>query len=165
MKSLLMGVALVTSLASAAWSEIWTVEPGVGVGPVKLSQSMLDPIKILTPDRKLAGSLAGNQGIYLTYKEKIETECQGDRITMIVVKTGSFTSRAGSQVEIQGPGGVKLGSSAPQAQTAFGAGSISHSLPTRKGDPVRMYYAWPYKGVGVITEAGKVIQFEVFPRK
>lgn len=165
MKSLLMGAALAVSLASAAWGEVWTVEPGVGVGPVKLSQGMLDPTRILTPDKKSQGTLAGNQGIYLTYKEKIETECQGNRITMIVVKTGGFTSRAGSVIEVQGPGGIKLGSSGPQAQSAFGAGAITHNLPTAKGDPVKMYYAWPYKGVGVITEGGKVIQFEVFPRK
>jgi len=124
MKTLLMGLAMAASLAVAAWGEVWPLEPGVGVGPVKLGQHMLTPLKFLTAGEKKQGSLGG---LYLTYKEGIQTECQSNQITQIVVTNTTFT--------------------------------------TAKGYPQKIYYAWPSRGVGVITEGGKIIQFEVFPRR
>lgn len=161
MKTLLMGLAMTASLAVAAWGEVWPLEPGVGVGPVKLGQHMLTPLKFLTAGEKKQGSLGG---LYLTYKEGIQTECQSNQITQIVVTNTTFTS-FGRTVQIQVAGGLKIGGPGGQIQTVFGTGCISSALPTAKGYPQKIYYAWPSRGVGVITEGGKIIQFEVFPRR
>lgn len=161
MKTLLMGAALAVSLAGAACAESWPFEPGVGVGPLKLGQDYLEPTRYLTPDRQVPGSLGG---IYLIYKEGIETQCQGKRIIEIVVKKTTFTG-GGRTVEVAVPGGLKIGSPATQLQGAFGTGGISHNLPTRKGDPQKTVYAWPYKGVEAQAEGGKIIQFSIFPKK
>jgi hypothetical protein len=166
MTKLLTGLALACSLATAAWAETWPLDPGKGVGPIRLGAPMLSPTKYLTPDRKLPGSLAGGQnGIYLTYKEGIETDCQNGQIILVVIKNTTFTTGGGQTVEIQVAGGLKIGSSANQVQGAFGTGMISNNLPTAKGYPQKTYYAWPTRGVGVITVGGKVTQFEIFPAK
>lgn len=161
MRSVLMGAALVLSLAVAAWSEAWPFEPGVGVGPVKLGQGYLEPTRYLSPDRQIPGSLGG---IYLTYKEGIETQCQGNKIIEVVVKRTTFTG-GGRTVEIQIAGGLKIGSPATQLQAAFGTGMVSNNLPTAKGFPQKTVYAWPYKGVEAQAEGGKIIQFSIFPKK
>lgn len=161
MKTLVLGVALAASLVATAWGEIWPFQPGVGVGPVKLGLGQLEPTRFLTPDRRLGGSLGGE---YLTYKEGIETQCQSKQIIEIVVKKTSFTG-GGRSVEIQIPGGLKIGSPASQLQGAFGTGMISAARPTAKGFPQLTIYAWPSKGVEVQAEAGKIIQFSIFPKK
>ncbi|MBX3168658.1 MAG: hypothetical protein KF760_14680 [Candidatus Eremiobacteraeota bacterium] len=161
MKSLLMGAALAVSLAGAAWSENWPFEPGAGVGPVKLGLDYLEPTRFLTPDRQIPGSLGG---VYLIYKEGIETQCQGKRIIEVVVKKTSFTG-GGRTVEVSLPGGLKIGSPATQLQGAFGTGMVSSNLPTAKGFPQKTVYAWPYKGVEAQAEGGKIIQFSIFPKK
>ena len=161
MKTLLMGLALAGSLVAAAWGEVWPLDPGVGVGPVKLGQQMLSPMKFLTPGEKKQGSLGG---LYLTYKEGIQTECQSNQIIQVVVTKSSFTS-FNRTVEIQVTGGLKIGGPGGQIQTVFGTGCISSALPTAKGYPQKIYYAWPSRGVGVITEGGKIIQFDIFPKR
>lgn len=161
MKSLLMVAALAASLACAAWSEVWPFQPGVGVGPVILGQNYLDPTRYLTPDRQVPGSLGG---IYLIYKEGIETQCQAKKIIEIVVKKTTFTG-GGRTVEVQIPGGLKIGSAATQLPGAFGTGMVSSNLPTAKGYPQKTVYAWPYKGVEAQAEGGKIIQFSIFPKK
>lgn len=161
MRSVLMGVTLALSLAAAAWGEPWPFVPGTGVGPVKLGQGYLEPTRYLTPDRQIPGSLGG---IYLIYKEGIETQCQGKTIIEVVVKKTTFTG-GGRTVEIQIAGGLKIGSPATQLQGAFGTGMVSSNLPTAKGYPQKTVYAWPFKGVEAQAEGGKIIQFSIFPKK
>ena len=161
MRSLVMGAVLAASMATGGWSETWPFEPGVGVGPIKLGQDYLEPTRYLTPDRQVPGNQGG---VYLFYKEGIETQCQGKKIIEIVIKKTTF-SGGGRTVEVAVPGGLKIGSPGTQLQAAFGTGMIMHNLPTAKGFPQKAVYAWPYKGVEAQTEAGKIIQFSIFPRK
>jgi len=161
MRSLVIGAVLAGSLATAAWGEVWPFEPGIGVGPVKLGQDYLDPTRFLTPDRQIPGNLGG---VYLIYKEGVETQCQSKKIIEIILKKTTF-SGGGRTVEVSIPGGLKIGSAATQLQNAFGTGMIAHNLPTAKGYPQKSVYAWPYKGVEAQAEDGKIIQFSIFPKK
>lgn len=161
MKSVLIGAALALSMAAVAWGEVWPFEPGVGVGPVRLGQGYLEPTRYLTPDRQIPGSLGG---IYLIYKEGIETQCQDKRIIEIVIKKSTF-SGGRRTVEVQFPSNLKIGSPATQLQGAFGTGMVSSNLPTAKGYPQKTVYAWPFKGVEAQAEGGKIIQYSIFPKK
>lgn len=161
MTRLLMGILVAFITLIGVHAENWPLEPGKGVGPVRLGAPMLSPTRYLTPDRKLPGSQGG---LYLTYKEGVETECQNNQIIQIVIKATSFKG-GGRSVEIQIPGGLRIGSASNQLQSALGMGMINHDLPTAKGFPQKTYYAWPARGVGAITEGGKVVQFTLWPAK
>ena len=161
MKTLLIGLAMAVSTAACAWAEPWRFDPGVGVGPIKLNGDFLAPMKVgLTPDDKIPT----NFGYYLRYKEGIETDCTGKRITQIVIKNTNFATRTGS-VEVQFPGNLKTGSSSQQMQTALGGNYQSHDIPTAKGRPAKMEYVYSSQGLAVVTEGGKIVSFSVFQRK
>lgn len=160
MKTWFATIALVMALAQVGWGEAWRFNPGVGVGPLKLNADYLSPAKLLTPGEGFPTST----GFYLKYKEGLETECTGKRITQIVVMKTSFTTRSGP-VEVQFPGNLKIDSSVQQMQAALGVSSLLHNMPTAKGRPVRTYYAYPSQGLGVIAEGGKLIQFDVFQKR
>lgn len=161
MKKLLTGLLLGVTLASSAWSETWRFAPGVGVGPILLNGDYLSPTKLgLTPGEGIQISA----GYYLKYKEGIETECTGKKISQIVVLSSKFTTKNGP-VEVQFPGNLVVGSTVQQLQAALGVASQSHQIPTAKGAPVRMYYAYTGQGLGVITDGGKILQFDVFARR
>lgn len=161
MTKLLTGLVLACGLTTAAWGEVWRFSAGTGVGPIMLNGDYLSPTKLgLTPGE----GIQVNQGYYLKYKEGIETECTGKRISQIVVLSTKFSTKNGP-VEIQFPGNLVIGSSAQQMQAALGPSSQSHSMPTAKGAPPRVYYAYPRQGLGVITDGGKILQFAIFQRQ
>ena len=161
MKTLLMGLAMPASLAAAAWSEVWRFDPGVGVGPIKLNGDYLSPTKLgLTPGQ----GFPTNLGYYLKYKEGVETDCTGKKITQIIVLSNSFSTKSGP-VEVQFPGNLKVGSSVQQMQTALGGNYLSHDIPTAKGAPKRVEYVYTAQGLMVLAEGGKILQFNVFMKR
>ncbi|MBS2035308.1 hypothetical protein JST97_09985 [bacterium] len=161
MTKLLTGLVLSLALGASAWGEVWRFSAGTGVGPILLNGDYLSPTKLgLTPGEGI--QVTG--GYYLKYKEGIETECTGKKISQIVVLSSKFATKNGP-VEVQFPGNLVIGSTAQQMQSALGAATQSHAIPTAKNAPPRVYYAYQSQGLGVITEGGKILQFAVFARK
>ncbi|MFN8612042.1 MAG: hypothetical protein U0931_31135 [Vulcanimicrobiota bacterium] len=161
MTRLVTGLVLAISIGAVAWGETWRFNAGTGVGPILLNGDYLSPTRLgLTPGE----GIQINGGYYLKYKEGIETECSGKRIAQIVVLSSKFNTKNGP-VEIQFPGNLVIGSTAQQMQSALGVTNLSHAMPTAKNAPPRMYYAYQNQGLGLITEGGKIIQFDVFARR
>ena len=161
MRNWLVALILILGLAACAGAEDWNWQAGVGIGPIKLGLPMLAPTALLTPDRKLEGNMGG---IYLTYKEQIETQCQDGKIVQIVVLRSNFNSRKGP-VAIKFPRNLQIGSPSGLMEQALGRNYQSKNIPTAKGHPVRTYYAYTSLGLGVLTEGGNVLQFDIFPRR
>ena len=153
-------VLLSTMLTATAWSEVWKVNPGTGLGPISLGQEYLQANKVLTPKDAMVTKV----GAYLRYKEGIELECQDKKITQIIIHQSSFQGKTGT-VDVAVEGNIKIGSSAAQMETALGRNYESHALPVAKKEPPQTYYAYRSRGMGLITRGGAVIEISIWPRK
>jgi len=151
--------SLALALMGSAWAEVWKVEPGIGVGPIRLGKNFSTVPRYLTP----ADSIATQNGGYLRFAEGVELEVANGSIVQIVLHKQNFTTKAGP-IEIQVEGNLKMGMSQPQMASALGGAYESRALPVAKSQPAIMYYAYKAKGLGVRTEGGRIIEFSVWPR-
>lgn len=151
--------ALALTLMSTAWAEVWKVEPGIGVGPIRLGKNLGSVPRFLTP----ADSIVTQTGGYFRFAEGVELEIVNGSIVQIVLHRLNFNTKSGP-IEIQLEGNLKMGMSQPQMTSALGGAYESKPLPVAKSQPPMVYFAYKARGLGVRTEGGKIIEFSVWPR-
>ena len=153
-------ILMFVALLASAWAEPWPLKPGVGVGPITLGAEYIQVNRYLTP----ADALGNKAKAYLRYKEGVDVECENYKVVQILVNQSQFASKSGP-VNVAMEGNLKIGSSVVQMETALGRNYDARELKVARSQPKEVYYAYASKGLGVLTRAGKIIQFAIWPRK
>lgn len=151
---------LLAAMLSSAWAESWPAKPGVGLGPISLGSQYLEVNRVLTPDNAIGTKAKA----YLRYKEGVDVECENYKVVQILINKSQFVSKTGP-VDVAMDGNLKIGSSVVQMESALGRNYEARDLKVAKSQPREVYYAYPSKGLGVLTRAGKIVQFAIWPRK
>lgn len=148
------------ALLASAWAESWPLKPGLGLGPITLGVEYVQVNRFLTP-----GDAMGNKAkAYLRYKEGVDVECENHKVVQILVNKSQFAGKSGP-VDVAMEGNLKIGSSVVQMESALGRNYEARELKVAKSQPKEVYYAYSSRGLGVLTRAGKIIQFAIWPRK
>ncbi|CAN0350611.1 unnamed protein product [Phaeothamnion confervicola] len=159
----LAAVGLWLGLAGSALAAPWKVQPGVGIGPVHLGSDTKVADANFTREETIQ-----DVGVvtWVKYKEGLELHMDRGKILQVIVHSPALAGKSGS-FEIEGDGGVKVGSTVQQMEQALGKNYVARDMHEniRKGEPMVTYYAYTTKGVGFEVRAGKIFQIAIWPKK
>lgn len=157
-------VALALLLGASAWGENWKLVGGAGLGPMSLGQPYTNANKFLTP----LDANGDQRHSYLRYKEGVDLECDDLKITQIVVRKQSFSSK-GKPVNVIMDGNVHVGSTIAEMEAALGRDyqqrTVGLKVDVKTSVPEEVYYAYANKGLGFLTKMGKITEIAVWRRR
>ena len=159
----LAAVSLWLGLTGAGWAAPWKVQPGVGIGPVHLGADAKVADANFTREETLQ-----DVGVvtWVKYKEGVELHMDRGKILQVIVHNANLSGKSGA-IEVEGDGGIKVGSTVQQMEQALGKNYVARDMHEniRKGEPMVTYYAYTTKGVGFEVRMNKIFQIAIWPKK
>lgn len=157
-KGVLLTLALI---ATAAFAQAWSVEPGRGVGPLVLNMS----------PAQIAGQLAATEYVgsqqnpmFVKYGTDALVQYASNKAVLITLNSNTVKTKAGA-VKWTPYGGAGIGVAWNMVEPALGRNYVSRDLKVAKSQPREVYYAYASKGLGFRTRAGVIVQVDVFPAR
>ena len=157
-KVLLVTLALV---ATAAFAQTWTVDPGRGVGPLALNMS----------PSQVAGQLAATEYVgsqqtpmFVKYGTDALVQYSSNKAVLITLNNNTVKTKAGA-VKWTPYGGAAIGVAWNVVEGTLGRNYVSRDLKVGSKQPREVYYAYSSKGLGFRTRAGVIVQVDVFPAR
>lgn len=158
MKRTRCGLLVALALVLAAWGSAaaqgkWTINPGVGVGPIQIGMPCAVAERNLTRDPKGDHQIASGQPKWIFYNEglQIHYDSSIQVLQVVVDRPGIPTAE-----------GVQVGDSANRFEQVYGRNYLAHQLPTATQMPKQYFYAYNSKGLGFQTEGDKILLISVF---
>lgn len=151
-------LALCWQVASAAVNTSWVINPGEGIGPIKMGMKFKQIEAMLTRDPKADQCyMRKKYPMWIYYNEGVQAgyDIKQNCIQVWADKPGIKTADKGIQV----------GDSAAAFKAAYGKNYLSHELPRPKAAPKQYYYAYKHLGLGFQVESEKIIFIAVFEKK
>lgn len=152
-------LTLLLSLPVAAQN--WVVEPGAGVGPVKLGTNFTEVGQLLEPT-DWVGTSKNPKFVY--YSSALVVNYEVQKVVMVSVHQNQLRTNAG-QVSVAGPSGFAIGTPFSMVETTWGRDYVSQQLKTARGQPFEFYYAYNRKGAGFRVKGNRIVQIDVFAKK
>ena len=149
-------------LTASAQATPWKIQPGVGVGPVLINGDSKTADAAF--NRKEVLTTHGGTGRWINYKEGLELELESGKILQIVVPEPSLSSKQGS-LEFELDGGIRVGSTVAQMETALGKNYQTQDLKVASTQAAETYYAYVSRGIGFMVRQGKIFRIMVWPKK
>lgn len=154
LRSTLCALILGLALTAGAFAQAkWAVNPGVGIGPIKIGMHVTAIEKILTRDPKGDHQEVAGKPQWIFYAQGIQVHYDqaGRAVQVVADKGGILTDK-----------GVGVGDPLSKAEACYGRGYVAHQLPTASGLPKQYYYVYKDQGVGFQTETDRTILIYVF---
>lgn len=156
-------VLLVTlaMLATAAWCQGWTLEPGKGVGPLTLDMTPTQMAVQLTPTEYVGSP---QRPAYVRYGDDVLVNYSQNKAIMITLNKPTVKTKNGV-IKWTPFSGAGIGVAWTTAELALGRNYVARDLKTAKGHPRETYYAYASKGLGFRTKGGVIDQVDVWPAR
>ena len=136
----------------------WAVEPGEGVGPVTVGMSSSAAQTILKPTRVFGGARSPD---LVEYGKSIVVQYEGNKAVLISLHANSINAKSGA-VNWSPYKGAKIGSSWSKVVSQLPSQKLSHQLPTAKGHPKEIYYAYRQLGIGFRVKGATIVQIDLW---
>ncbi len=146
------------SLPAAAQS--WAMEPGVGVGPVKLGDT---PTQV--GQHLKSSDLVGTQKapFFIYYGEEFIVQYEVQKVVMVSVHSNQPKTPSGA-IAVAGPSGFAIGTPFSVVESTWGRDYIMRQLKTARNQPAEYYYAYNRKGAGFRVRGNRVVQIDIFAK-
>lgn len=166
MKRFAIFLLMLGVLAQLASAQDWTIAPGQAVGPIKLGMALSDIEAktptfpqgkgVLTRKGQLLGMNNGKKIIKYTRYGAVEVQWEPRAIAINILKPSINVN--GREFNIVGPGGVRVGSTLQNVQTAMGQWDEARDLKPQK----LMAYVYHSKGIYFVVNGNKVQSINVY---
>ncbi len=159
-------ISLIAASTTVWAQQVWTVEPGKGVGPLMLDMTPAQMSGQMTPG-EVIGSV--NNPLYVRYggrdgAEDVLVQFASNKAVMITLNKPTVKTKAGP-VKWNPPSGAGIGVAWNVVEPVLGRNYQSRELKVAKSQPREMYYAYGSRGLGFRTKAGVIVQVDIWPAR
>lgn len=171
MRSRILSVfALFVALSASVLAQEWTITPGQGVGPVKLGmkRSEIERASKTFPQGKGVLTSRSSENTYIKGKGWIISsssyggvDVQWLPTAIQIIVNRPNVSVDGKPVNLVGPGGLRVGGTLANMQSALGQWDDMRELKPQKNVFMYIYK----KGIGCVIKGGRIESISVFAAK